>query len=366
MPNDENYITESYLRRQIEVGHIFPNILDALQRIICPPGFHFQTDSDDWFDKGTITATTKSHDYLKPYLSPVKIGITITNRFYTPGGTITRGAPTPTQSAGPLCTGQYSTIRNHGKNPDDHKIDKTVTLTDSQESSLERGFTLDITAKQSVGYAGVTAELEEHLGIEEKSTVTTSHTKETSTTFSDETSVDPGDEIAIVYSQTPRQWTEPYDVDALCDIAFDLHIHNLGYFSTQYRDHHGLHRPGAPILFSKHNKDLWYGTQDNTKKFPWNVKGNQTWNAKFKSIHHFLGMLKGYDPRAPHMRYLPEGLKSSKPVQALENPKTLRLQLKGVADIATQSDADYSITDITGLTDTQVGDAYAVGNPAPQ
>ena len=367
MTPQESYITESYLRREIEVGEMAPVILQTLARLVTPDHIQWEPiDADDWFDKGEIRMRAKNRLYTKGAPHPIELGITITKRFYQPGGTIVRGTPTPTESAGPECTGQYSTIRNHGKNPLIHKIDKTVTLTDSQESTLERGFTLDLTAKESAGYASVSVELEEHLGIEEKDSITKSHTQETSTTFSDEQTVDPAEEVADVYSKTPRSWTQPYTVNALSDIAFNIHLRNVGFFSTAIPPWK-IHGYGpAGYLFSKHNKDLWYGTdpEPELKKFPDDVLGNQTWNAKFKSLHHFIGMIKGYDPRAPHMRYLAPRYK--KLPDRLTDPATVRLVLSGVGDIDTESDADYTITDIKALTDDQLVTKYAAGQPAPR
>ena len=62
-------------------------------------------------------------------------------------------------------TGEYTTIRNKGREAIEHHINKSETLEHSQTSVLSKGFSLDLTAKQEVSYGGVTAGLEEHLGV---------------------------------------------------------------------------------------------------------------------------------------------------------------------------------------------------------
>ena len=87
--------------------------------------------------------------------------VTITDRFYRPGGDIERGDPKSVDNETGT-TGEYTSIRNHGNTVIEHQVDKTVTLEHSRSSSLSKGITLDLTSKESAGYGGVSVELEQH------------------------------------------------------------------------------------------------------------------------------------------------------------------------------------------------------------
>ena len=115
----------------------------------------------------------------------------ISARSYQPGGKVLRSPPQDLDE-GVVTTGEYSSIRNHGEEPVEHAVDKTVSLEQSQTSELSAGITLDLTSKESASYGGVSADLEQHLGITVNKSESQTSSKTVTTTFSDKVTIDPG------------------------------------------------------------------------------------------------------------------------------------------------------------------------------
>ena len=201
MAQDENYITESYLRRGIEVDHalrLVTIILFDLGYNLHGGGINQPTLYPRHWYKDGIVHTTEQNEYKYHHgtlLYKPLITYTIKDRFYRAGGEVNRGEPKGVSSV-PGTTGQYTTIRNTGLHDLTHQVDKTVTLEHSRSSTLSKGLTLDLTAKAEASYGGVSASLESHLGVTVNKEDSESTSTETSTTFSDTVTVEGSPEHA--------------------------------------------------------------------------------------------------------------------------------------------------------------------------
>ena len=332
----ENYVTESYLRRKIEVGVI----ARALGNIFCdlayPSHFHLNGVVDkDWYSHGRIALTvTDGSQY------PHFADIIIHDRFYQSGGRVLVGNPTDV-SSNVGTTGQYSTERNHSQSDIVHQVDETVTLEQSQSSTLERGITLDLTTKASAGYGGVSAELETHLGITKNQSQTVSSSKTTSRTFSDTEIIKPGEEVVIVYQKTTKHYTQAFSIDGVADLDFSINLNST--WSPAKLKYIG-------------GSDCWYKDQYGVQ------------SARFKTLHDFISYVLGYDPRAPQMsgyqRHMSHAAAGSLDTLKSNPHGVLNLVLKGTDRITHEGDADYSVQDINGLDDDKVKQLYGkAGNP---
>lgn len=344
MPDPEHYVTESYLRRQIEVGIIAPRILDVmcdLAYVWNIDRFEAHVDGDAWLSDDLIQF---GENGKHPPFS-----IHIDNRFYGQGGTVNRGQMEDvTDNTG--TTGQYTTIRNGGETDIEHEVDQTVTLEHSTSSELSEGIQLDMTTKESAQYGGVSGEMEQHLGITVNATQAQSSSTSTSTTFSDKVTVPSGSEYAIVYSKQRKQFRQPYQIDANADVAFTVYRNGHADYA---RDHY----PHAHFLFAPGNGPL----------LRWSSE-HQRYGMSFTSIHEFVGFLRGYDTRAPGMAgyYAAAGYRAHHAIATLEDPNNFHLKLNGTNTVVIDSDADYSVVNIKGMSDDDVKDAFgSAGKQVP-
>lgn len=341
MTSDDSYITESYLRRKIECEHIAPAMASVLLDLASISGAGvWRTVCDHWFKDGKIQVTGAFKDrHTGKYDVFDFLEIEITSRFYKPGGVVKRSQPKGLSDV-PQQTGQYTPIKNGGENPIVHTVDKKVTLTKSQSSELSRGVTLDLTAKGEVGYGGVTASLESHLGVtvNEQESESSSVTREQG--FSDTVTVSPGESVAIVYQKTRKTYTQDFQIDAQADIGFNVTIKGIGKDTGA---------PHVGFLLDDGNADLWDS-----------VHG--TWHTtSFKSMHDFCGFIRGYDPRAPKMAgYMAKaGWTAKHKMGILENsPDWYLLQLTGSDTVVQDSDAAFSVEDVGGLSSLQVENKF--------
>ena len=225
---------------------------------------------------------------------------------------------------------------------------------DSRSSSLTKGFTFDLTEKGSISEGGITAEEEAHLGVSETDEITTDHSKTTTDSFDDTVTVqgctsDPpnGEELTIAYSKTTNTWDQTYTIRAVCDFAPNVLFHD--WFNASSRN--------AAYLYNDANQDL----------FDWSEHSIDS--AKWASIHDFLGFVRGFDPRAPHMaRYWPAHASDAAKAAMvwLEDPSNRFLELSGSASFVDDGDADYRIYDVSGVPDDDVHRILSSGNPMPQ
>ena len=337
----KGYVTESSLRRKLEVDAFAPRMLDVMLDLATEnpfaDRFAYARNSAHWPDDGLITFGR--HGDAPP------IWVQITSRFYAPGGTVVLGT-LKQLSDSPGTTGQYTTIRNGGSTDIEHEVDKTVELTDETSSELSEGIQLDMTTKESAEYGGVSGEMEQHLGITVDATQAQSHSKTETTTFSDKVVIPAAAEYAIVYSKTAKHFTQDYAINSRAEVGFTLTIH-------EHADWFGPHRG--------------YILGHNNSRFVWSHQ-HQHYSAAFKSIHDFVGFLRGFDDAAPDMAgyYDHAGYRAQHGVQALEAPATMHLQLTGTNLIETNGDADYSVIDVKGVSDDDIKNRFGeVGNPVP-
>ena len=330
--DNENYVTESYLRRQIEVNTLSHLIADIFGDLAYNGAWFNHPNDDDWLNGGKITCIIDGHGYSMTGM----IDIYIKDRFYQKGGQVLRSEPKDLDE-GVVTTGEYSSIRNHGDEPIEHEVEKSVSLEQSQESKLSAGITLDMTSKTSAGYAGVTEDLEVHLGVTVNKEQSQSSSKTVTTSFHDKVTIDAGEEVAIVYKKTNKRYSQDYSINAVVDIAFDVYLH----------DHKG--RPGgnnAKYLYDRRNHDAFDGHD----------------RLRFDSLHQFLGFLKGFDTRAPGMEWYKNhmGDRAKRAIDAIESNShgMLDLVLTGTDYIVHDDDADYSVMDISNMTDEDVKDQF--------
>ena len=106
-----------------------------------------------------------------------------------------------------------------------------------------------------------------------------------------------------------------------------------------------------------------------TSRFSAGAISYQRYDLPFKTIHEFVGFVRGYDTRAPGMRgYLEHGAgpRAQAAVKSLEAESTMWLHLSGTKDIVIDDNADYSVLDVKGVTDDQIkGQFGKVGAPVP-
>ena len=324
----EQYITESYLRRQIE-EKAFSDV-GVILSDLCFTGFHLYTNLDYWSEDSIVDLARDNARYFR---------FTVKDRFYRPGGTVNRSPPKGVDDSTGT-TGQYTPIRNGGNTPIEHQVTDTVTLEHNQTSTLSKGIELDLTSKVSAGYGGVSAELESHLGITVNTEESESTTETKSHTFSDTVEVGPGDEIAVVYTRGSKRYTQDFVIDALADCSFYLKISE--WDGSKYAG------PDAPILSSKHNRGLW------------DYQSSPHWGAHWESLHDFCGFVRGYDVRAPNMHYYFKNAspKAKAALTVLEDASILGLKLDGSDSIISQGDPAFSVVDISNLSDGDVRDRY--------
>ena len=356
MSNGNQYLTESYLRRQIEVGEIFANLWVVLGDLAFDKGKvnYGGLNANGWFKSGDLLlgAVPKFNPYGEHVMH-----FKINDRFYKPGGTVIRGpAQNSKQAIG--TTGQFSKIRNDGQNDIVHEVNKTVTVENSTESHLTKEFQLDLTAKVEAGYGGVSAGLETHLGLSQSSEDIESQTKTTETTFSDQVTISPGEEVAIVYSKSNTHFSQPFVIDAIADVAFlvDLYDVDRGHgANTHFLTAHGNGGLFSVVDHGHHSGD--------------HVPGDATHYAmKFNSVKDFCGFIRGFDSRAPGMNgyiyHMSDDAK--KALAVLESAKTFQLTLSGSDDVTQEGDADYSVEDIMGISDEKVEAEFGkAGNALP-
>ena len=359
MSNDNQYITESYLRRDIEVNHIFRDIWIVLGDLAYNKGRvkYGGLNANGWYKSGELLLGAV------PTYQPLGLHVMafhINDRFYQPGGTVIRGkAQNSKQAIG--TTGQFSKINNNGENDIVHQVDKTVTLENSTESHLSKEFQLDITAKVEAGYGGVSAGLETHLGLSQSSEEIESQTKTTETTFSDQVTISPGEEVAIVYSRSNTHFSQPFIIDAIADVAFTVDLYDL---------HRGA-GGNARYLVAHSNEGLFevidhgYWAHD-----PHDTSGADShYQFKFNDINQFCGFILGDDARAPGMAgyhsHMSDDAKAA--FAALQCEATRHLALSGSDSVSQEGDADYSVEDIQGITDAKVESMFGkAGNPLPE
>ena len=98
----EQYITESYLRRQIE-EKAFSEV-GVILSDLCFTGFHLYPNLDYWSEQSIVDLAHDDARYFR---------FTIKDRFYRPGGTVKRSPPKGVDDSTGT-TGQYTPIRNGG------------------------------------------------------------------------------------------------------------------------------------------------------------------------------------------------------------------------------------------------------------
>ena len=341
MSIEDKYVTESYLRRGLEVDFFAVKLLDIMLDLASPnpfaDRFAYVRNSRDWESSGLITYGSKGET------PPFKLQIT--SRFYAPGGKVETGN-LKDLGGGTGTTGEYTTIRNGGDTDIEHEMDKSVELTDETSSEMSEGIQLDMTTSEHAEYGGVSADMEQHLGITVDATQAQSHSKTSSESFSDHVVIPAGDEYAIVYSKTTKHFSQDYAINAIAECAFTLTVehsyHDIG--------------PHAGYLLGKDNSRFNYSHH------------HRHYTATFSSIHEYVGFLRGYDTKAPAMKgYIDHcGYRARHAILALEEPANMHLQLTGTNLIERDGDADYSVVDVKGLSDEEVKERFGeAGKPVP-
>ena len=348
-PNpDQKYITESYLRRGIEVGHAIPAINAIFIDLLLGPGVVDKgLAAAQWYRQGNVIQGRHDHGhYQQVFLYHIK------SRGYRQGGDIQRG-PLVGVSDGPVNAGEFTSIHNQTNQQLTHEIDKSVELENSRSSTLSKEVTLDLTAKAEAGYGGVSASLETHLGISVGTEDSTSSSKTTTTSFHDTIPVGPFSDIAIIYSKSRKQYEQSLKIDAISEMAFSVELD----YMIQYQELHD--HPKSKYLLAGINNGLWsIGNYPDAEKRV----------APFNSIQDFCGFTRGYDPRAPQMRgYLNDASDSAKAaLEKLEDNEALRLILDGSQTVVADNNADYTVQNIHGLSDGDLQDLYGDENaPVP-
>lgn len=336
MSND--YITESYLRRSIEY-HAFTAVTDILWDLLDRPDIYLQNlASKYWYSDNKV-----SRNWAADHHSQRVFDIHIHDRFYRPGGDVERGDPYDADG-GPVTSGEYTVERNHGDSPIKHHANKSVTLTESKTSTLEKGIELDMTTKESVEYGGVGADFEQHLGITVNKTDARTSEEEKKAEFGDEVDIGAGKEVVIVYQKTSKRFFQDYTINALSDCAFDLQL-------------------TWPDVNMRHHKDSYLFASDNHALWSW-----RDYEAKrqtsFKSLHDFCGFIRGYDPRAPKMAHYVDHMsdKAKNALAQLESAEILRLILSGTNDSLSEGDADYSLNNCKGVSNDAIDDIFGMDN----
>ena len=346
MTDPGDYITESYLRRQIEVNKAFPEVSTILLDLAFARWWSVHKAgiaSKDWFTKSKLYQDSHpgtSEGKVEREYSTL-LSYTITDRFYRPGGEVLRGDPQGV-SQEPVTTGEYTSIHNGSQSDIVHEVNKSVTLEHSRSSTLSKGIQLDMTAKAEAGYGGVSASLETHLGVTVNSEESESSSTESSAGFDDTVTIKSGEDVAIVYSKSTKRYSQPFSINAIADVAFKVWFHGIVPQSG----------PKVHYLLSGRNEGLW----------DW--KGHGEYSTHFDSLHDFCGFIRGYDPRAPEMRgYSGHMSPAAKAALAkLESDETLRLQLTGTQTVIQDGDADYSVRDIQNLSDEEVQHDFGRAN----
>ena len=338
MPDPETYQTESYFRRQLELGPFAGRVLDVMTDLTYKPyldRFEAHVNGDKWLSDNDVVFGSEGKG--------VPFSFHINSRFYAPGGKVISGKR-QSVSADDGSTGQYTTIRNGGTTDIEHEVDKSVTLEHTESSELSEGIQLDMTTKVSAEYGGVSGSLEQHLGITVDATQATSSSSSTTTAFSDKVIVPGGAEYAIVYKKSTARFRQPYDLNASADLDF------VWYFNGHWGDALDYY-PNAKYLFTDGNKPLLQWSHNHSR-----------YELSFKSIHEFIGFVRGYDTRAPGMRgYLDHGAgpRAQAAVRSLEDESTLWLRLSGTKDIVIDGNAEYSVLDVKGIVDDQIKDQFS-------
>ena len=332
-----DYVTESYLRRAIEVDFFAPRVLDVMLDLAYSTPFldrfAYEREATKWQSEGYIGFGADGHTH-PPF------AIANISRFYAPGGKVNLG-PLKELDSGTGTTGQYTTIRNGGTTDIEHEVDKSVSITDETSSELHEGIQLDMTTEESVEYGGVSAKMEEHLGITVDATQAQSHSKTTETSFSDKIVIPGGAEDCIVYSKGTKHFSQDYAIAAIADLSFDI-------YRWGKHDYALKHDPHAHFLFNDEQSILQWSSH------------HQRYSMSFKSVHEFVGFLRGYDTRAPGMKgyYDAAGYRARQAIRALEDLTNFHVQLTGTNMIESQGDADYSVTDVAGISDDEIKERY--------
>ena len=359
MATNNQYLTESYLRRQIEVGKIFANIWQIFGDLAFDKGKvnYGGLNSNSWFNSGELLLGAVPT--YQPYGEHV-MAFKINDRFYEPNGTVIRGkAQNSKQSIG--TTGQFSKIRDDGENPIVHNVSKTVTLENSTESHLTKEIQLDMTAKVEGGYGGVSASLETHLGLKASSESIESQSTTTQTTFSDEVTISPDEEVAIVYSRSNTHFSQPFIIDAIVDVSFTVDLFDLRRGKGSKVNNLIAHSNAG--LFSVIDHGHWANDPHD------NSGADSHYQFPFDNIKEFCGFIRGFDVRAPGMSGYINSMSSdaSTALAALEDEATRHLSLSGYDSVSQQGDADYSVEDIMGINDDQVEKMFGTsGNALPE
>lgn len=334
----DSYITESYLRRSIEYKALTA-VTDILWDLLDRPDIKLlNMAAKYWYSNGNV-----SRNWSDGHHSQRVFDVHIHDRFYRPGGDVERGDPYDADG-GPVTSGEYTVERNHGSTPIKHHANKSITLTESKTSELSEGVELDMTAKQSAGYGGVSAEFEEHLGITVNKTDARTSSEERTAEFGDEVDIPGGKEVVIVYQKTSKRFFQDFTINAISDLAFDLEL--------TWPDINMRHRKDGH-LFNDDNHALWSWRDYEAKR-----------KCSFKSLHDFCGFIRGYDPRAPKMAgYVNQMSDSAKSALAkLEDAEILRLVLSGTNDALSEGDADYSLNNCQGVSDGDIDDIFGKDN----
>ena len=347
MPDPETYQTESFLRRQLELGPFAGRVLDIMTDLTYKPyldRFEAHVNGDKWLSDGDVVLGLPGDHKGTPF------SFHINSRFYAPGGKVISG-PRTSVSSDDGSTGQYTTIRNGGTTDDEHEVDKSVTLEHTESSELSEGIQLDMTTSESAEYGGVSGSLEQHLGITVDATQAKSSSSSTTTSFSDKVIVPGGCDYAFVYKKATARFRQPYDLNASADLDFIWYFHgHSGYALRHYKNAH--------YLFTDGNRPLLQWSHE-----------HQHYGMPFKSIHEFVGFVRGYDTRAPGMRgYLEHGAgpRARAAVRSLEDESTMWLRISGTKDVVIDDDADYSVLDVKGVADDDLKDRFGKpGAPVP-
>ena len=329
--DEKQYLSEAYLRKKLESEKVFP-LVSTILNDLCFDGNHLKLsiNSDDWAKDSKLRAgTTFNRGSPKQWWAPV-FTYNIFGRFYRPDGKVVFGPLQDVQEADDLMTGQFKPYDDEIQSPIEINISHETKLTHTKSSSLTEGVQIDLTAKESVSYAGVSGELEQHLGIDVSKETAQSSSKETTETIDETIPINPGEKIVVVFTKSTKRYNADFDIDAVADCGFEVEIRLLPSLKWG-------HRGNAKYILSPHNKGLWEKQHGTFHSF------------KVNNIHDFCGLIRGYDVRAPALReYCQHHMSKAahNALLALENEDTLHLSFSGSQQIVNDHNASFAVRDV--------------------
>ena len=344
-------VTAAYLRREVAVNKVIPDIALVAAEMLCGPVHRYASrivlDDARFTGDGDCPFQVILND-APGRQRHVRGVVTLNGADYDTGkGSVEQHSCHQLPSAGPVTTGEWRTVDNtDGASPISQHFELSIEETTDISTELTESIEIKagVSAEAGSDVAKVSATLETTLGISKDQV--TDKSDAVSTTISFDSEVQPGHKTTTVITQEPGAIDCDVSIGAPVDYS-DLRV-SVTVPDGAADDWDALYR-WLPGVYTNLKAELDRGLVQ---------FAGATASMSFDSVDGFYRAAMGFDVRAADVRLRFSGVARAA-LARLSDSERRRIAFSGLQRTSTRKDTSYKAVDTSNVTNKEISDALA-------